>query len=274
VTPSTASAASSTAAAAEYNMASHAVAGKDFYKILKVAPTAGLAEIKASYRRLAMQLHPDRNKGDPHKTIQFKLVTEAYDVLSDHRQRGHYDSEAGHGHGHGGHAHGMRGNKRPGSTSPPRNPNYRKVYAPRPPPEWKRTWDHNKHYQMHYGDGFQRHAINEATKTAKKNGEFDYHSPLGKGFTFSKEKTAENRNPYSKRSPQGPKKVVFEYEESNVNMSSGKQTLKKRERVVQDLHNRRNGRQVYQAEKLRRQQQRDKATFATEDQDEQSCIIL
>lgn len=253
-------------------MASHAQAGKDFYKILKVAPGAGIIEIKASYRRLAMQLHPDRNNGDRNKTLQFKLVTEAYTVLTNVRERGYYDAESGHSHHHGG--HGMRGNRRPGHASPPRNPNYRKVYAPRPPPEWKRTWDHKKHYEMHYGDGFQKHAIDEATKTAKKNGEFDYHSPLGKGFTFSKEKPAENINPYSKRSSQGPIKVEFEYEESNVNMSSGQQTLKKRERVVQDLNTRRYGRQVYEVEKLRRQQQRDKSAFATEDQDVQMCIIL
>jgi curved DNA-binding protein CbpA len=256
-------------------MASHAAAGKDFYKLLQVAPGSSVKEIKASYRKIVMQLHPDRNGGDRNKTVQFKLVTEAYQVLTNVRERGYYDAEAGHSHHHGGsHNHsGMRGNKRNG-FSPPKNPNYRKVYAPRPPPEWKRTWDHEKHYDMHYGDGFQRHAINEATKTAKKNGEFDYHSPLGKGFTFSKDEPAENINPYSKRSAQGPKKVVFEYEESNVNMSSGAQTLKKRERVVQDLNNRRYGRQVYQAEKLRRQQQRDKATFATEDENEQMCIIL
>jgi DnaJ-class molecular chaperone len=255
-------------------MASHAAAGKDFYKILKVAPGATIVEIKASYRKLAMQLHPDRNNGDRGKTIQFKLVTEAYDVMMDVRQRKEYDSEAGHGYYNHNSSH-SRANRRPGAGSDTRNANYRKVYAPRPPPEWKRTWDHERHFKMHYGDGFEQDALNDATKAAKKRGEFDYHSPLGKGFTFSKDKTAENRNPYSKRSPQGPKKVVFEYEESTTNMSTGKQSIKKRERVVQDLHSRRTERQIYELEKLRRQkQQRYKSAFADDDQDEQTCIIL
>jgi curved DNA-binding protein CbpA len=241
-------------------------AGKDFYKILRVAPGAGIPEIKASYRKLAMQLHPDRNNGCRDKMQEFKLVTEAYTTLTDARSRGQYDFEAGHAH-NSGNGFNFNRNRR---TAPPKN--YRKVYAPRPPPNWKRTWDHNKHFNMHYADGFQTQAIKEATKTAKKNGEFDYHSPLGQGFTFSQEKHADNRNPYSKKAQQGPKKVVFDYEEGSVN-NSGKQTFNKRERVVQDLHSQRDERQVYQAEKLRRQQQRHNATFATDHRDEQ-CIIL
>src|SRR2546421_9302759 len=63
---------------------------KDYYTTLGVARTATDKEIKSAYRRLARQLHPDVNK-DPKATERFKLVNEAYEVLSDGRKRQKYD---------------------------------------------------------------------------------------------------------------------------------------------------------------------------------------
>src|SRR5438132_318214 len=63
---------------------------KDYYKTLGVARTASEKEIKSAYRRLARQYHPDVNK-DPKATDRFKLINEAYEVLSDPKKRSKYD---------------------------------------------------------------------------------------------------------------------------------------------------------------------------------------
>ena len=55
---------------------------KDLYKVLKINPNATTNEIKKAYRKLVFILHPDKHNGCIHKTNQFKLVTEAYQILS------------------------------------------------------------------------------------------------------------------------------------------------------------------------------------------------
>jgi molecular chaperone DnaJ len=67
------------------------VADRDYYEILGVSRAASEAELKKSYRQLAMQYHPDRNPGDKAAEERFKAVNEAYAVLSDPDKRAHYD---------------------------------------------------------------------------------------------------------------------------------------------------------------------------------------
>ncbi|MDZ4071203.1 MAG: DnaJ domain-containing protein [Sediminibacterium sp.] len=64
---------------------------KDYYQILRVLPNATTAEIKKSYRLLAMEFHPDKNP-NAHAAEQFAFIKEAYAILSDPRQRKKYDA--------------------------------------------------------------------------------------------------------------------------------------------------------------------------------------
>ena len=65
---------------------------KDYYATLGVAPEADEAAIKAAYRKLARQFHPDLNPGDTQAEDRFKAINEAYQVLGDADQRRKYDT--------------------------------------------------------------------------------------------------------------------------------------------------------------------------------------
>ncbi len=67
------------------------MAKRDYYEVLGVARTASEAELKASFRKLAMKYHPDRNPGDNDSEHRFKEINEAYDVLKDADKRAAYD---------------------------------------------------------------------------------------------------------------------------------------------------------------------------------------
>jgi molecular chaperone DnaJ len=63
----------------------------DYYEVLQVERTASDGELKAAYRKLAMQYHPDRNPNNPDAEEKFKACSEAYQVLSDPDKRAAYD---------------------------------------------------------------------------------------------------------------------------------------------------------------------------------------
>lgn len=81
---------------------------RDYYEVLGVSKGASDAELKKSYRRMAMKYHPDRNPDDAKAEDHFKEVQEAWDVLSDPNKRSTYDQfgheglEQGGGGGAGG----------------------------------------------------------------------------------------------------------------------------------------------------------------------------
>src|SRR5246500_927044 len=64
---------------------------RDYYDVLNCQKGAGITEIKASYRKLAMEFHPDKNPGDNTAEVKFKEINEAYDVLKDDQKRAAYD---------------------------------------------------------------------------------------------------------------------------------------------------------------------------------------
>ncbi len=64
---------------------------QDYYQLLNVDTNASSADIKRSYRKLAMKYHPDRNEGNAEAELKFKQVKEAYEILSDNEKRSRYD---------------------------------------------------------------------------------------------------------------------------------------------------------------------------------------
>ena len=64
---------------------------RDFYEVLGVKKDANKDDIKAAYRKMALQFHPDRNKS-PEAEEKFKEISEAYAVLSDDEKRKQYDA--------------------------------------------------------------------------------------------------------------------------------------------------------------------------------------
>ncbi len=65
-------------------------AQRDFYDVLGVDRNASADDVKRAYRRLAMEFHPDRNRGED-AAERFKEINRAYEVLSDTEKRGAYD---------------------------------------------------------------------------------------------------------------------------------------------------------------------------------------
>ncbi len=65
----------------------------NYYQILDLEPTASPEEVKKSYRKLAKVWHPDRNNNSPESVSKFKLISEAYEILSNKRTREDYDEQ-------------------------------------------------------------------------------------------------------------------------------------------------------------------------------------
>ncbi len=81
-----------------------AVTDVDFYELLGCARDADSGTIKAAYRKLAMQYHPDRNPGDQDAEARFKSISAAYEILKDPQKRAAYDR-----YGHAAFQQGMGG---------------------------------------------------------------------------------------------------------------------------------------------------------------------
>jgi molecular chaperone DnaJ len=87
---------------------------RDYYEVLGVARTCTEAELKAAFRKAAMQHHPDRNPGDKNCEVRFKECNEAYEVLKDGDKRAAYDRFGHAAFKHGGIGSGMGGAGGPG----------------------------------------------------------------------------------------------------------------------------------------------------------------
>src|SRR6478752_7163988 len=87
------------------------MASVDYYELLEVERTADDKTIKAAYRRLAMECHPDRTGGCKDNEAKFKAISHAYDVLKDPQKRAAYDryGHAAFQNGGGGGQQGFEG---------------------------------------------------------------------------------------------------------------------------------------------------------------------
>jgi DnaJ family protein A protein 2 len=63
-----------------------------YYSLLGIAPNAPFDEIKRIYRKLSLELHPDRNSNDPEKLEKYKKINAAYNILSDPAEKAKYDA--------------------------------------------------------------------------------------------------------------------------------------------------------------------------------------
>jgi molecular chaperone DnaJ len=84
------------------------LAKRDYYEVLGAPRSASPDELKKSFRKLAMQFHPDKNPGDKKAEERFKEISEAYEVLSDPEKRQAYDQF--------GHMGTQQGGFRPGAN--------------------------------------------------------------------------------------------------------------------------------------------------------------
>jgi molecular chaperone DnaJ len=87
------------------------MAKRDFYEVLGVGKSADEKDLKAAYRKLAKQFHPDANPGDKTAEAKFKEINEAYDVLKDPQKKAAYDR-----FGHQAFEGGMGGGRGPGGA--------------------------------------------------------------------------------------------------------------------------------------------------------------
>lgn len=98
----------------------------DLYSQLGVKRDAGEADIKKAYRKLAKQLHPDKNKDNPKASERFSKVTQAYDILTDKDKRARYDrgeiDDEGNPRAPFGYGGGAGGGPRPGPGGFGRSP--------------------------------------------------------------------------------------------------------------------------------------------------------
>jgi DnaJ-class molecular chaperone len=82
---------------------------RSHYDVLHIDPKAPPDEIKRAFRRLSMELHPDKNGNSEESNRAFQEINEAYNVLSDPEKRGNYDFELQMGMG----GHGIGGHRMP-----------------------------------------------------------------------------------------------------------------------------------------------------------------
>ncbi|GAV07164.1 hypothetical protein RvY_17039 [Ramazzottius varieornatus] len=93
----------------------------DFYAVLEITKAATDAEIKKAYRRLALRWHPDKNpEQKDHAEGKFKLISQAYEVLSDVKKRSIYDK-----YGH----EGLKSAQQNGGAAGPRHASSRHFHA-------------------------------------------------------------------------------------------------------------------------------------------------
>ena len=72
------------------------MSSSDYYNELGISRDATQEEIKAAYRKNALQYHPDKNQGNPEATEKFKKISQAYEVLGDEKKRRQYDQYGTH----------------------------------------------------------------------------------------------------------------------------------------------------------------------------------
>jgi len=226
---------------------------KDLYRILRVTRTATADEIKHAYRRLALELHPDRHDGCESKTSSFKDASEAYDVLGDASKRRAYDHSSRNPYTINQHPHRKR------NVSNHR-PLYRKVYASRPLRPGEKVFDNERHYRMHYGDGIMEEEIE---KMKKKNSDAGFRG----GGTWHKGEQRDKQG-FSEQY------AYFSTDEDSRSLSKAKNILSQKDLVKKRMAERREGRLNRQKEGSKGGHVCEKSTMAFSKPEADGCVLM
>lgn len=112
----------------------------NYYQVLGVSITASDQEIKASFKKLAVQFHPDKHGGDPYYEERFKQINQAYQVLSNPALRKRYDLKLQYGLHSGNASTQKQTHKQPSQNQPPKYTYRKKQSRPSKKPSGKKYY--------------------------------------------------------------------------------------------------------------------------------------
>ncbi|ROT77654.1 heat shock protein 40 [Penaeus vannamei] len=155
---------------------------KDYYKILGLSKDASEGDIKRAYRNMALKYHPDKNKSNDAEE-KFKLVAEAYEVLSDKKKRNIYDQ-----YGDEGLKGGMPGGRSTGGT------HFTYTYSGDPRATFEQVFGTNNPFSHFFNMGVDGHGTHDVFEDMLVGGGSHVGVKTRRTFSFN----PHDNNPFSR----------------------------------------------------------------------------